>query len=345
MRTLGVVSIGLLALAGCGDNLAPAQPVDAAVDAAIDAPTCTPRATGQVGGPCTMDVECASAPGAGDGLCLDAALGGIGWPAGGYCVNKIDLVSADCSNGCHGDGDCGPDNVCVSVGGCNACVPGCCAGGVCPAGQVCTDTLIGGPLGKTACLPGSSTAIDGAPCAGFSDCAVGSICFADPWENPGGRCTTVGCTVGDDSTCATGGDGHCITLPTIATGTGCVDRCTGDGDCRVAAGYRCFDGGATAGKYCRHPETGDACTVPTDCGQAGVWTCLTGAAYPGGYCTPTPQCNPANGLGCTPGSSVCFAPVGPPTPYCVDRCTGTGQGTCRTGYTCAVVGNARGCVP
>ena len=82
-----------------------------------------------------------------------------------------------------------------------------------------------------------------------------------------------------------------------------------------------------------------------DCGQLGLWQCLTGPSYPGGYCTPIPQCSPANGLGCTPGSSVCFDPAGAPTPYCVDRCTGTGQGTCRAGYTCAVIGNARGCVP
>jgi len=280
----------------------------------------------------------------GDGLCLNAALGGIGWPAGGYCVNKIDLVSADCSNGCHTDADCGADNVCISVGGCNACAPACCAGDACPGAQVCTDTLIGGPLGKTACLPGSSTAIDGATCAGFSDCAVGSICFADQWENPAGQCTTVGCTVGDDATCATGGDGHCVDLPTITTGTGCVDRCAADGDCRMADGYRCFDGGA-AGKYCRHPQTGDGCAANADCGQLGLWQCLTGPSYPGGYCTPIPQCSPANGLGCTPGSSVCFDPAGAPTPYCVDRCTGTGQGTCRVGYTCAVIGNARGCVP
>ena len=341
MRTLAVASLCLLALAGCGDNLTPTQPVDAG----IDAPTCTPRLVGQVGGPCTMDVECESAPGVGDGLCLDAALGGIGWPAAGYCVNKIDLASADCSNGCHTDGDCGDGNVCVTVGGCNACAPACCTGGVCPAGQVCADSLIGESIGKTACLPGSSTAVDGATCGGFSDCAVGSICFVDLWENPGGACTTVGCTVGDDTTCATGGDGHCITLPTITTGTGCVDRCTVDGDCRMAAGYRCFDGGGGAGTYCRHPQTGDACTAPADCGQVGTWTCLTGAAYPGGYCTPIPQCNPTNGLGCTPGSSVCFDPAGAPTPYCVDRCTGNGQGSCRAGYTCAMIGNARGCVP
>ena len=160
MRTsAGLACVLLLALAGCGDNLKPEQAVDAAaVDAA---PTCDPRAAGQVGGPCTMDAQCESAPGLGDGLCLNAALGGIGWPAGGYCVNKIDLVSADCSNGCDTDAECGAGNVCVSVEGCNACAPACCAGDECPAGQVCTDSLIGGSLGKSACLPGNTAASEG----------------------------------------------------------------------------------------------------------------------------------------------------------------------------------------
>ena len=346
MRTPGLPSFRLLALvvlAGCGDNRGPSQPVDAAV---VDAgPTCPSRPAGAVGGPCTMDQQCESAPGLNDGFCLNAALAGIGWPAEGYCVNKIDLVSADCSNGCDTDAECGAGNVCVSVEGCNACAPACCTGDVCPDGQVCTDTLIGGSLGKLACLPGSSTAIDGDTCTGFSECAVGSICFADQFENPGGNCTTVGCTIGDDTTCAAGGDGHCVTLETLTTDTGCVDRCVGDADCRTAVGYRCFDGGAATGKYCRHPQAGDACAVSADCGELGVWQCRTGGQYPGGYCTPIPQCNPVNGIGCTPGSSVCFDPTGPETPFCVDRCVGAGQGTCRPGYTCAMIGNARGCVP
>jgi hypothetical protein len=342
MRTLASVVLGLAALAACGDNLKPADPVDAGVDADL---SCQPRTVGQVGGPCTMDVQCESAPGAADGVCLNPSFGGIGWPAGGYCINKIDLVSADCSNGCTTDAQCGTGNVCVTVGGCNACVAACCAGGECPTGQVCADSLAGDALSKPACLPGSATAVDGATCTGFSDCAVGSICFVDQWENPNGSCATVGCTVGDDSTCATGGDGHCIALPTVGAGTGCVDKCAADTDCRMADGYRCFDGGAAAGKYCRHPQTGDACTVAADCGALGQWFCRTGGQFPGGYCTPVPACNPVNGLGCTPGSSVCFDPTGPDTPYCVDRCVGTGQGTCRAGYTCSMIGNARGCVP
>ena len=344
MRTSTVAWLSIMlagALAGCGDNLKPEQPVDAGIDAIA----CPVRQPGQVGGPCTTDTQCDSAPGAADGLCLNAALGGIGWPTEGYCVNKIDLVSMDCSNGCDTDADCGTGNVCVSVEGCNACVAGCtCPGGECPDGQVCTDTLIGGALGKSACLPGNAAATDGAACAGFSECAADSICFGDVLEHPGGQCATVGCTVGDDSTCADGGDGHCINLATINSGTGCVDACTVDADCRMAQGYRCFDGGAGAGKYCRHPQTGDACATAADCGEAGLWECRTGAQYPGGYCTPVAACNPANGAGCSPGSSICFDPPGAAAPYCVDRCAAQGQSTCRPTYTCSVIGNARGCL-
>ena len=47
-------------------------------------------------------------------------------------------------------------------------------------------------------------------------------------------------------------------LETLDASTGCVDACTTDADCRQADGYRCFDGGAD-GRYCRHPQTGDAC--------------------------------------------------------------------------------------
>ena len=97
------------------------------MDAGVDADTCPSRPAGQVGGPCTLDAECESAAGAADGFCLNAALGGIGWPEQGYCVNKIDLVSADCSNGCDVDADCGEGNVCISVEGCNACVAACVA--------------------------------------------------------------------------------------------------------------------------------------------------------------------------------------------------------------------------
>ena len=73
--------------------------------------------------------------------------------------------------------------------------------------------------------------------------------------------------------------------------------------------------------------------------------CKTGVTFPGGYCTIRQAC-PTGGSadGCSSGSSICHDPlVG--ANYCVDRCTGTGQGTCRAGYACASQGAVRGCVP
>jgi hypothetical protein len=72
--------------------------------------------------------------------------------------------------------------------------------------------------------------------------------------------------------------------------------------------------------------------------------CRTGATFPGGYCTIRQACpNDGTTEGCSSGSSVCRDPVGPTPGFCVDRCTGVGQGTCRTGYLCQAVGNVFGC--
>lgn len=341
-----------LALAACGDNLNPGGPVDAAtIDAAIDAPTdaaidarvCPQVAAGQPGGPCSSDAQCDSASGAGDGYCLVNAQGGVTWPSQGYCINRLGT--------CTMDSQCGAGNVCVTIDAgtpdaFSACMTGCAADPcACPDGMLCAASFSGSPLDKMACVPGNAGAIDGSPCAGFGDCDVNSICRNDGFEFPGGQCMQVGCTIGTDTTCSSGGDGHCIDPGFVTAGTGCVDRCDTDADCRMADGYECFDGGGTVGKYCRHPATGDACAADGDCGAAAIWDCRTGASYPGGYCTIQNACNPTNGEGCSPGSSVCYDPAGADTPYCVDRCTGTGQGTCRTGYTCQVItGSIRGCV-
>lgn len=352
MRTvLAVVSLALMAVA-CGDNLVPGTgtdaaesdgptPTDARVDATVDA-NCPLRAQGQVGGPCTDDSQCDTAPNANDGACLDLTDGTIGWPAGGYCVHTF---------GCTMDAQCGAGNICVTIndptiGMFSACLPECGADPcVCSNGQVCANRLATSPMNKMACIPGNEAAIDGDPCAGFGDCDVGSICLRDPAENPGGQCLQIGCTIGNDATCTSGGDGHCA-MPTFASpGNACLDTCNVDADCRIAEGYECFDAGGSVGKYCRHPQTGDGCAVDTDCGDASLWDCRTGAGFPGGYCTFQAQCAGTNGAGCADGSAICYDPPGAATPYCVDRCSTPGsQGTCRAGYTCTAHGNSSGCI-
>lgn len=351
--TLALASLFVL-LAGCGDNLTSggdpdaaevdATTTDARADAMVDA-NCPLRAQGQVGGPCTMDAQCDSSTGAGDGFCLDASDGGIGWPAMGYCVTKIGV--------CAQDSECGSGNVCVTIndpgGAFSACMPACAADPcACGNGQVCSNNLATSPMNKMACIPGNTSAIDGDACTGFGECDINSICRSDTAEHPGGQCIQIGCTIGMDSTCTSGGDGHCANPGFVSAGAGCLDACTADADCRLGEGYKCFDGGGATGRYCRHPQTGDACAVDTDCGAAAIWDCRTGVGYPGGYCTLQTACNPSNGTGCSPGSSVCYDPPGGGTgdAYCVDRCTGVAQGTCRTGYLCTpVVGaGANGCI-
>lgn len=350
MRSALALASLVILLVACGDNLVPgsgtdgseidATPNDGRVDAPIDA-NCPLRQPGQVGGPCTTNVQCNSAPNMNDGFCLDATDAGIGWPATGYCVTKIGV--------CTQDSECGAGNICVTIndpgGAFSACMPACgadpCA---CGNGQVCSNNLATSPMNKMACIPGNTSAVDGDPCTGFGECDINSICRTDMLEIPNGQCIQIGCTTGNDATCTSGGDGHCADPGFVTAGNGCLDACTNDSECRVAEGYKCFDGGASTGRYCRHPQTGDACGGDADCGDAAIWDCRTGLMFPGGYCTPQAGCTPGTNAGCSSGSSVCYDPPGPDAPYCVDRCTGAGQGTCRTGYLCAALGNVAGCI-
>ncbi|MBK9035000.1 MAG: hypothetical protein IPL61_27675 [Myxococcales bacterium] len=356
----------LVPVAGCGDNLSVTGPVDAAVadapdidavavdarpiDAMIDA-SCPVRSTG-VGAPCTTDPQCDSTTGAGDGFCLRGAQGTVVWPTDGYCV-----LLTDCTT----DASCGAGNICATIndplGAYTTCLPACgldpCS---CPDGQVCATSFTGAELGtgQTACLPGNASASDGAACTEFAECAQDSLCQNGPFEFPNGQCGRIGCTVGDDSTCATGGDGHCVDLAQITSGfnngTLCVDRCVADVDCRQADGYKCFDGGVGVGKYCRHPQVGDTCAAAADCGDTSVWTCST--ALPGGACTLLAACpTPGSSMNCPFLGSICWDGAMAADPnICVDRCGGpiNTQGGCRAGLVCRDVdpgaGTRLGCI-
>ncbi|MBP8805607.1 MAG: hypothetical protein KBG48_12630 [Kofleriaceae bacterium] len=348
-------------VAGCGDNLkvvelvdaarvdAPmidateidAQPIDAAIDAVPPDASCPARAPGQVGGPCTSDAQCDSAVGAADGFCLRGDQGAIIWPAQGYCVNRTDAIGAP---PCTSDAQCGTGNLCATIndplGAYNACLPACgtdpC---VCPDGQACATSFFNAPLanGDRACLPGNPTAVDGAACTEFAQCAVDSQCLNEPFEYPGGQCSRVSCTIGNDATCA---GGHCVNLADITsgfnTGTTCVDTCTTDGDCRQADGFKCVTGPGAVGRYCRHPQAGDPCVIDTDCGDPVLWACT--GALPGGACTVRQPCpTPGNSQGCPAFGSACWDGATPAaTNLCVDRCGGPidTQGGCRTGLVC-----------
>jgi hypothetical protein len=201
----------------------------------------------------------------------------------------------------------------------------------CAPGFVCTDQLLGEALATNACLPGDPDAADGSACADIGDCD-GAQCMLDV-EHPGGECSRLGCTVGMDVTCSPGGDGHCAMLPGWLPVPACLDACVGDGDCRQSEGYRCVDGGAGIGRYCRAPHVGDACASDASCGDPAVWDCRIGVAFPGGYCTMTCP-TPGSSDGCPAASSVCAAVVPMPN-LCANRCPQIGtQSICRTGYIC-----------
>jgi hypothetical protein len=270
----------------------------------------------EIGGPCTSDSQCDSAPAAGDGICLAGAFGPSQWPAPGYC-------SRACSDGAN----CGAGATCTAIA---FCLPACCAGAACAPGFVCIDQLLGYPLGTTACVPGDPDAVDGSPCADIGDCD-GAQCLLGV-EHPGGECSRLGCTVGMDATCSQGS--HCATLPPM--GPACLYVCTSNANCRLSDGYRCVDGGAEIGAYCRAPHVGDACAIDDDCGDPAIWDCRTGVAFPGGYCT-MPCPTPGSSEGCPEGSSVC-AEGGLGLDFCADRCDDIGtQSLCRPGYFCSDV--------
>ena len=305
-----------------------AAPPDARVCRALVAP--------EAGAPCSIDSDCGLG-----GLCLN---GEDGWPDTGYC-----------SRTCIFDSNCGARGFCSDDigGGGRICLARCCGDEACgETGNSCQDALIGFiPLGGLACLPADETAGDGAACAEFADCASFSFCQVDPFEAPGGYCLTVGCTVGDDSTCAAAGDGTCIDF-----GDGgqplCVDTCTVPSDCRESEGYDCVDVGPPFGKLCfyNHAAPGSACTVDSDCADP-PWECLTGGggAFPGGYCG-ADGCDPADETTC-PDETVCYDDdpgTLDGTEYCAALCDPAAiPADCREGegYACTDLGGGVfGCI-
>ena len=336
--------IGLLSFA-CGDDLGPAggpggggAPDGGGGGGDPDAGAECPAPV-ELGAACAEDTECDSAEGAGDGLCARGAFRGQSWPDTGFCTRTCDPEAEEPT--------CGADAFCAAQEGFDPlCLPLCCEGGACAAGLACSARLFGeDELTSSACLPGDPSAGDGAACAGFADCAGNSQCEADQ-SGTTGVCGTVGCTVGDDSTCAAAGDGVCVDLDGDgAEPPRCVDPCETDEDCDTADGQRCHDSGdEEIGMYCRHSEIGDPCESGAACGQ-DPWLCKTEAddAWPGGYCS-----IPCGG-GC-PDGTVCNDNVlGDGEPFCVEACTGALDPCGRDGYTCQDVnasgGIELGCAP
>ncbi len=348
MRTQTVaVALILAAGFGCSDG---AVAIDAATifDAGpprIDARVPDSEACGAVpvapepGAPCSADAECGT-----NGVCLrEDRL----WPTAGYCVH-ICSNNEDC-----GAGLCSPN----PLSGFHVCMARCCGTFACERpGMLCVDTFMDNDIGAFACVPGTADARDGDPCESFGDCNRRSICDRNLFNNPGGYCRTFECTVGDDATCAPGGDGTCR-LGTPPFPAQCFDQCESDADCREAEGYSCSasandepdagpdepDAGPPPPSVCHYippASPGAACTVDSDCGPP-PWECLTGPEFPGGYCGAS-TCDPMSpDFSACPHGSTCWGPP-PGSEFCLASCAG-----CRTdeGYACInVADTVFGCV-
>lgn len=298
-------SVGLLCIAAvaCGGDRPPAPPAADAgpTDAAVDSPvpTCPGFPAGATGSRCASDADCLL-----DGaICFDE---GEGYLVDGYCTRA-----------CEADADCGGGAFCAELVGIQPgdagppeslrlCVARCCDGAACPDGLLCQSIFAGfADIGGPGCMPGDPDARDGDACEGAFACNVDSVCLASP-ETPGGYCTTIGCTVGDDRTCAPGGDAVCGRTEDLDRGF-CVDTCSSDADCRGAEGYRCE--GLGAGGVCAHAQVADTCRADVDCGL-DPWVCRPAAEFPGGHCT-VPCTAAEDECG---GRAICHEPAGGGTP-------------------------------
>lgn len=333
--------ISMIFVIGCGDNLkgesggsdAGGGGGDGGPDAS--AIQCDAPATGAPGSACSDDTECDSSDGAADGRCLRGEKRNLLFPDSGYCVRICGESATDCGEG----------TVCVAQASFPnpICMAACCEGVACAAGYACSTAIAGEEIAGAACLPGDQSAADGTPCGSIGECDGNSECEPDQ-SGTSGQCSTSGCTVDDDTTCAPGGDGHCVDeddgddVPPH-----CVDPCETTEDCATDDGQRCDE----EDMICRHSVIGDPCEADGECGQ-DPWLCQTEAEdWPGGYCSI--PC----GDGC-PDGTVCAnlsAILHGGDPGCVVACGGLAD-TCPRdgeGYQCLDVnttgGNQFGCAP
>ncbi len=332
--------ISMIFVVGCGDNLGGRSASnDAGGGGGSDgggggtdatAVQCDPPATGAPGSACGADDECDSADGAGDGRCLIGDKRNVLFPETGYCVRVCEDEATDCGEG----------TLCLSQTGFPSavCVAACCEGTACATGYACSTLIAGEDIGGAVCLPGDQSAADGTPCSSIEECDENSECEPDQ-SGESGQCSTSGCTVDDDTTCAPGGDGHCVDeddgddVPPH-----CVDPCETTEDCAEEDGQRCDE----EEMICRHSVIGDPCEADGECGQT-PWDCLTEADddRPDGYCTV--PC----GDGCPDGTVCNDDLLGGLDPHCVEACT-LADGCPRDGYSCVDVSSSgllRGCVP
>jgi len=298
-----------------------------------------------------------------------------GWP-GGACIGVgCDLASnagcigdaacipgardAICVDGCATDGDCRAGYACRVPSGYPdrlACQPACTADSACTDGNVCNPAL-------GVCAPAFDASQLGQGCSRRTGGCEGGSCLTESGTGfPGAYCAYVGCTVGMDSTCPTGG-----VCAAGASGSNlCLDGCVADSDCR--AGYSCRGVDATvptSSLACLPACTADSqcvnrgfvcndgtgrCTQPFDAARFGA-ACADASECEGGRCLSAADGWPAglcafagcrlSGMGPSescPSGGVCVddASGDPAIGQCLVGCA-VGGTTCRSGYTCTAL--------
>ena len=347
MRALKLLACGALAsvaLAACGDNLAPPSDLDAAIDTAMCVPV-------DDNNDCTTDVCEGGVPvhnpiGAGT-TCAGGVCDGAGACVGCLEDNDCTLpqhcdepnqtcVDPSCTDGEQNGtetaidcgGSCAPAHTCDNGAACQ--VPGDCTSGVC-TGMICQVPACGDGVQQMgeACDDGNHTNGDGCD------------------DGTGGTCRPTGCGNGTVSGTEACDDGN------ATNGDGCDNNCTvtacGNG---ITAGTEaCDDGGTATGDGCSDTctvEAGYTCAMQpsvctTTCGdgvRAGTEACDDGGTATGDGCSDT--CTVETGYTCTgSGAGSCTAICGDGlllgAEQCDDGGTATGDGcsgTCTFEFTC-----------
>ncbi|MHB8421097.1 MAG: hypothetical protein ACYDCL_23760 [Myxococcales bacterium] len=225
------------------------------------------------GGPCTWDLQCASA------LCVDGTCGEK--PDGDACTSDVDCQSGWCDattaacRATEADGTaCGSNDACAS----SLCFDGKCQefvgnGGACTADAECHSGICTGNI--CTCLGPSSEVTSPSSCCSnlgceYDECTdpLGGTSCSDPWGAP----VCCACTQETSGCCSVGGDGNfrCITSAGMA--------------CEVTA--QC-DPGQTCGAsgVCCGLPWGVACGCGVaDAGCSSGTDCCSGSCNAGGRC-------------------------------------------------------------
>lgn len=296
-------------------------------DALSDQKTCQPFKTGgaTIGGACKSDMDCGQDPST---TCLQ--LEDRGYPLG-YCTIR-NCTDQACPSGSH----CAIADKQLSEA--KTCMKSCDVDAQCRPGYVCVDRDFDQ---KKECRPiASGPRPIGASCVDRSQCQGGFQGFClRTFDHLEGYCTSGPCYT--DNNCPS--NAHCIIPPNQQTGT-CLQRCTGQSDCRQA--HLCQDLLRDNRKVC-YPHgkgttpIGGACQSASDCDAGEQSYCLGSdeGTWTDGYCTKT--CRPGQ---CGAGG-VCLTRQGETFGACYSTCRNTVD--CRVGYHCRTFPNStvRACFP